>query len=170
MAHRTQGCGRGSGLRGTGAKQTTLFREAALLRFLAAAGQFCFQMREKSLWRPSIPEAKRRKKGFFCLCRIIWGLKARTPTGRHQKLAQSICTDCPAKLFPSVCDLPVSTHQWASCRLGHCWAVARYSETMNERNAPITAEGQFMILRMDGVTLSMVRGYNHRRTLTAGVC
>lgn len=32
---------------------------------------------------------------------------------------------------------------------------------MTERNAPITAEGQLMILRMDGVTLSMVHGYNH---------
>ena len=41
---------------------------------------------------------------------------------------------------------------------------------MNERNAPITAEGQFMILRMDSVTSSMVDGYNHSRTLTAGVC
>lgn len=168
MAHRTQGGGRRSGLRGTGAKQTSLFREA-VLRSPAAAGQLCSQMTEKPLWRPSIPGAKLRKKGFFCLCRIIRGWKARAPTGLRQKLAQSICVDCPAELFPSVCDLPVSTQQWAACRLGHCWAVARYSEMMTERNASITAEGQLMILRMDGVTLSMVHGYNHRRTLTAGV-
>lgn len=122
------------------------------------------------MWRPSIPGVTLRKKGFFCLCGILRGWKARAPAGRHQKLGQSICTDYPAELIPSVCDLPASTQQWASCGLGHCRAVARYSEMMNERNAPITAEGQFMILRMDCVTSSMVDGYNHSRTLTAGVC